>query len=489
MAGARMVIERSGSRHADINRAALLQLLDAIELAARNSSGGAARTTTRPRATGAPAPAAATGPAPTPSEGNGEYAVTRMLSMNDAALNTVVDGRPLIEWLDAHVGMSPSDDTLITIPGMLTPLATRDVRKFLQNRLMLTLSDANTTKEVQVMRMKTEALKDQDAVEQQQNNTRERRLAIAAREQEQEQAAKDAEVERQRRLREQEQAAKDAEAERQRRLLEQEQAAKDAESERQLRLREQEQADKAAEAERQRLLAADDAKRKREDDERAEAAKKRKLDDLRERAQAFWSAPTWERALPFRVDAAKLKVAEGENTTLNGAKRSAMLEWRKAAAERAVTNEDDAPTEDNGNYALGPADGHFADGVIPPGVIAYYNGSADDIDARLAQHRAGAGSAVTRAFPYIHKREALLSPRVRAIGGKGLRENLETFYRMRKYGINHCRGGKYAQPVIDPRAAFTDICDCFSLCKRCGAKGHFAENCANARFDRFDDPF
>ena len=325
------------------------------------------------------------------------------------------------------------------------------------------------------------------------------RISIMREENALDQELRDAEVRRKQEERDadarREQEAADKEAERQRQLIEVADKAKAAEFERKM------QGFEAA----NRVKAAD-AKRKREDDDAAAAAAeaRRIKEEQADARVSFANAPTWAAAMPFWSIVAQCKVTYDSYKTFKGAKRAAKTEWdnahRQAMPAIVVAGPNVAAAAggvavifddvvDNYNYALGPADGSFPGGFIPDDIIAYYNGSAANTAARVAQHLAGDGSAVTKQNPHICKRLPLLSSYINAEGSRQIRENVEILHRMKKYGIAHCRGGKYADKSINSMEAFKDVCDLFELCKRCGKKGHFTQTCTGERFNRWNEPF
>ena len=437
----REVLKKCQSDYAKTHSAALLHFYDSLELLVREGIAAAASGTTRRTAASAPlAPAVATS--------SGGTAVVRILSDADMSM-AMVNGTPFVDWLDTEVYPGRSDADLIVIPGMSTTITAGFARNYLKGRFNAVLDQDVADKQARAKKTLT-------AAEREECDVRERRLTIREKEQAIEQAAKDADAKRQR-------EDADAEVERQRVLREDEERAKEAEA------RRQRDADEAT------------AKRKREEDDQAEAARKRQKDEAHALRRSFIDAQTWDEALLYRDEYAQLKVASGMNANLKGARQSADNEWKKAAAKR------NDPT--NGNYALGPEDGAFDNDEIPPGVIAYYNGSSSNTAARVAAHLAGQGSVVTRTNTHIRKRVALLSP---ALGNgpdsRNARENLEVLYRMRMYGINHCRGGCYADLVIDQADAFDKICCQFELCRNCGAPDHKRVTCNRPRFDRYDEP-
>ena len=113
-----------------------------------------------------------------------------------------------------------------------------------------------------------------------------------------------------------------------------------------------------------------------------------------------------------------------------------------------------------------------------------YVGSSRDVDRRVAQHMAGAGSAYTR----VYRPTGVLLPRLGNVGGEGdAAERDETLRYMMMRGIPYVRGWKFAQVVMSPEdfnEAESNIRELFDLCRRCGYKGHFITRC-KATYDRW----
>ena len=106
----------------------------------------------------------------------------------------------------------------------------------------------------------------------------------------------------------------------------------------------------------------------------------------------------------------------------------------------------------------------------------FYVGSSNDIDARIACHRAGTGSAFTRAFA-VEEEEP---PATRAMDDYESWERAETLHRMRANGIGAVRGWMWTTVRLSPaqrRAARDQIRERYSACRRCGKLGHFVGAC------------
>ena len=106
-----------------------------------------------------------------------------------------------------------------------------------------------------------------------------------------------------------------------------------------------------------------------------------------------------------------------------------------------------------------------------------YVGSSKNVERRIAQHRAGSGSAYTR----LYKPTGVLLPRLGNVEGDGdAAERDETLRYMSLRGIPMVRGWKFTQvimPFSDFDEAEANIRELFDLCRRCGRAGHFMTKC------------
>ena len=106
-----------------------------------------------------------------------------------------------------------------------------------------------------------------------------------------------------------------------------------------------------------------------------------------------------------------------------------------------------------------------------------YVGKSKDIGRRIAQHMAGSGSAYTRYY----KPTGVLLPRLGNVSGSGdAAERDETLRYMFLRGIEYVRGWKFSQidlPPEDVEEAEANIRELYDLCRRCGFKGHFMNQC------------
>ena len=129
-----------------------------------------------------------------------------------------------------------------------------------------------------------------------------------------------------------------------------------------------------------------------------------------------------------------------------------------AAATRALKG---AQTE-SGVYVL----------ELPGG--RYYVGKSGNVGGRLEQHRGGTGASCAEGF--LRRLAPLTPPDDDAEAW----ERAETLARMRRHGIARVRGWMFTAPALtEPQreAAFTQVCERFDLCRRCGRGGHFAASC------------
>lgn len=112
-----------------------------------------------------------------------------------------------------------------------------------------------------------------------------------------------------------------------------------------------------------------------------------------------------------------------------------------------------------------------------------YVGSSKDVPRRLAQHKAGSGSAYTR----LYRPTGVQLPRLGNVEGDGdAAERDETLRYMMLRGIPYVRGWKFSRVDMPPEEfdeAEANIRELFNLCRRCGYEGHFCTRCV-ATYDR-----
>ena len=118
----------------------------------------------------------------------------------------------------------------------------------------------------------------------------------------------------------------------------------------------------------------------------------------------------------------------------------------------------------SGVYALRDAAGNM------------YVGKSGDVQRRVAQHLEGEGTQ-------------FLTGRVQrlALYQSGSMEDLEswerneTLARMYRHGISKVRGWMFTSNVLSKgqeEEAFRQICEKYDLCRKCGRKSHFADQCS-----------
>lgn len=116
-----------------------------------------------------------------------------------------------------------------------------------------------------------------------------------------------------------------------------------------------------------------------------------------------------------------------------------------------------------------------------------YVGKSKDVPRRLAQHKAGIGSAWTK----LHPPTGVMLPRLGNVCGAGdCSERDELLRYMYLRGVHHVRGWRYcnthlSQAELDD--AEGNIRELFDLCRRCGHPGHFVTRC-RAVYDRNGRP-
>ena len=112
----------------------------------------------------------------------------------------------------------------------------------------------------------------------------------------------------------------------------------------------------------------------------------------------------------------------------------------------------------------------------------YYVGKSGNVEDRLEQHRGGTGASCAEGF---RRRVPPLTP---PDDDAEAWERAETLARMRRHGISRVRGWMFTSPELTDaqrEAAFSQVCERFDLCRRCGRAGHFATACAGGPRARF----
>lgn len=104
----------------------------------------------------------------------------------------------------------------------------------------------------------------------------------------------------------------------------------------------------------------------------------------------------------------------------------------------------------------------------------FYVGKSKNIKTRIAQHESGQGSN------FITKIVKRVSPQTAPSADWESWERSETLYLMHKHGVDKIRGWMYTKCFLsddERRHASLQICEKYDLCRRCGVKGHFIEEC------------
>lgn len=130
------------------------------------------------------------------------------------------------------------------------------------------------------------------------------------------------------------------------------------------------------------------------------------------------------------------------------------------------------------NVPAPPVEHKGAAGVyVLKGGDMYYVGKSVDVEARVAQHRAGKGGVVPQ-----HMGEWTRVPPATAGAADDLEawERKETLHLMRCYGVERVRGWMFTSVALSEEqraAAFAQVCERYDLCRRCGRDSHFAAQC------------
>lgn len=99
----------------------------------------------------------------------------------------------------------------------------------------------------------------------------------------------------------------------------------------------------------------------------------------------------------------------------------------------------------------------------------YYIGKSNNITQRLEQHHKGEKKIAKRLTPFTEYMSDFESW-----------ERAETLHWMYTKGIKKVRGWMYVQAKLDKvtrKHAYQQICEKYDLCRKCGRKGHFIEEC------------
>jgi predicted GIY-YIG superfamily endonuclease len=131
----------------------------------------------------------------------------------------------------------------------------------------------------------------------------------------------------------------------------------------------------------------------------------------------------------------------------------------------------------SGVYVLRYPDGHV------------YVGKAQDIDARIQQHRAKKVSCTSmrRGAP-----EEVAPLTARLGDDHEAWERNETLAQMLAHGTERVRGWMYTAPVLTDEmedSIQAQLCEKYDLCRRCGQSGHFAAQCTADDSDDALNPY
>ena len=103
----------------------------------------------------------------------------------------------------------------------------------------------------------------------------------------------------------------------------------------------------------------------------------------------------------------------------------------------------------------------------------YYVGKTTDVMRRYQEHCSGRGSAWTNKYKPLRLVEC------KVVQSPHDENNITKDY-MKKYGVEHVRGGSYAQVVLPPDVVTVlqrEFQGTVDTCYKCNLAGHFATNC------------
>ena len=152
-----------------------------------------------------------------------------------------------------------------------------------------------------------------------------------------------------------------------------------------------------------------------------------------------------------------------------GSRASQRVDVRAATTEAALDRAVDAPSPI-------PIGGIYALQTLSGDAPAFYVGKSGNIAKRLQDHRDGLGN------PYLAGCDFVQVPLSTAGSKDDLEswERNETLHRMVVFGVGNVRGWMFTDRHLKPednRAAFSQICEKYDLCRRCGRKSHFKADC------------
>jgi len=107
-----------------------------------------------------------------------------------------------------------------------------------------------------------------------------------------------------------------------------------------------------------------------------------------------------------------------------------------------------------------------------------YVGESNDIEKRIWVHKNSAGSAWTKKYDFVKRIEPLTEYQ------RHFSELAETILQMEKYGIDNVRGSMFTKPYNlsenEKVIAAQLYCELNNLCRKCGGKDHFINQCNNS---------
>tara|TARA_B100001094_G_scaffold180517_1_gene174846 strand:- start:583 stop:1137 length:555 start_codon:yes stop_codon:yes gene_type:complete len=116
-----------------------------------------------------------------------------------------------------------------------------------------------------------------------------------------------------------------------------------------------------------------------------------------------------------------------------------------------------------------------------------YVGESNDIEKRIWVHKNSAGSAWTKKYDFIERIEPLTRYQ------SHFSELAETILQMEKYGIDNVRGSMFTNPYNlsenEKIIAAQLYCELNNLCRKCGRKGHFINQCKSGKLEPWVDKF
>ncbi len=131
-----------------------------------------------------------------------------------------------------------------------------------------------------------------------------------------------------------------------------------------------------------------------------------------------------------------------------------------------------APTARSGIYVLLTTSG------------LYYVGKSNDIDSRIRDHQRGLGAACLNGSRF----QVITTLTSGSASDLESWERNETLHRMLHHGIENVRGWMFTSTQLsenDSQSAFRQICEKFDLCRRCGRRSHFADQCFARSIDKW----